>query len=688
MAYNLQGELTLKDDFTATIRRAARSFADFRDDVRSSARDIYEASTASQSVASEISDAAGESRQLARQMENVSDSTEEAATAAAAFRALMSGGGGGMGDVSAINRTSEGLSRIVTLAPIVTAALAGVVAAAAPLGLAVGGLAASFGAAGIAATAFGAVAVSSLGKIFEAAEDVEKIQEKIDKATTAEQRLKAEQELAQLYEGMSTAQQGALKDLQGFQSFWGTFTQQFDEPVFKSFSQGLQATQKLLTAFTPVIDSMGNAVVRMMTNLNASMDGNGFREFITWMEQNGTRAFINFAEAGGNVLSGLFGVLKAFTPAGQAVETGLVNMTQRFKEWGLALENNQGFQNFVEYAKVNTPILMTSMRNIGLVIMDVIRALAPLGTTIMATVGSVAGFVHEHFGVIKTVVASVLAGFLAFRTVTTIISVVKGVATAFGTLTRVFNIAKNAVTLLRLSMLLFPGGWIVAAIGAVVAAGIYLYKNWDTVKAKASELVATIKDKWSNFKQNTADTFNSAKESIGNAMDSARAKVEAFFSPLLSFIDDAKDRFGGLVSAVKNFTLPSAVSTVIKGAGKIASAVRGGADGSHATGLASVPYNGYLAETHAGESILTANQSNTLRKMGVLQSNGSKPVLNTAPLTQTRYKVAKSSAASTGVTIEKMDITIQGAQKTTKEMARELVTQIKYTISNGGLAGV
>ena len=46
------------------------------------------------------------------------------------------------------------------------------------------------------------------------------------------------------------------------------------------------------------------------------------------------------------------------------------------------------------------------------------------------------------------------------------------------------------------------------------------------------------------------------------------------------------------------------------------------ADGSHATGLARVPFNSYMAELHEDEAVLTARQSNALRSAGILKENG------------------------------------------------------------------
>lgn len=59
-----------------------------------------------------------------------------------------------------------------------------------------------------------------------------------------------------------------------------------------------------------------------------------------------------------------------------------------------------------------------------------------------------------------------------------------------------FKVAKAAIALLT-----SPLGLVVIAIAAAVAAGIALYKNWDTIKQKATELWEKIKTTWDNIKQ-------------------------------------------------------------------------------------------------------------------------------------------------------------------------------------------
>lgn len=64
-----------------------------------------------------------------------------------------------------------------------------------------------------------------------------------------------------------------------------------------------------------------------------------------------------------------------------------------------------------------------------------------------------------------------------------------------------------------------PMGIAMVAIAALIAAGVLLYKNWDTVKAKAQEL-------W----EKVTVVFGGIKDAIVSAFESAKQKVAGFFS--------------------------------------------------------------------------------------------------------------------------------------------------------------
>ena len=105
---------------------------------------------------------------------------------------------------------------------------------------------------------------------------------------------------------------------------------------------------------------------------------------------------------------------------------------------------------------------------------------------------------------------SAVGGFV--KTIVAMVAPTTAQAAATGT-------ATAAQTGLNAAMNANPIGAVLLLIEGLVVAGVLLYKNWDTVKAKAGDL-------WGKVKT----VFSGVKDSIVGSFDSAKEKVKGFFS--------------------------------------------------------------------------------------------------------------------------------------------------------------
>ena len=99
-------------------------------------------------------------------------------------------------------------------------------------------------------------------------------------------------------------------------------------------------------------------------------------------------------------------------------------------------------------------------------------------------------------------------------------SVISGIATVST------NLLAGAFTFLT-----SPIGLVVVAIGGAIAIGVALYKNWDTVKQKASDLWASVKTTFNNIKEAIMTPINKAKDAVWSAIE----KIKGFFNFQWSF---------------------------------------------------------------------------------------------------------------------------------------------------------
>ena len=93
-------------------------------------------------------------------------------------------------------------------------------------------------------------------------------------------------------------------------------------------------------------------------------------------------------------------------------------------------------------------------------------------------------FLVDH----KTLIENVVIIYSSFYAAIKIMKVLKGI---------IFGV-QIAMAILNGTLVLTPLGWMVIAIGAVIAAGVLLWKNWDVVKEKADTFGFGLKNAFSN----------------------------------------------------------------------------------------------------------------------------------------------------------------------------------------------
>ncbi len=151
--------------------------------------------------------------------------------------------------------------------------------------------------------------------------------------------------------------------------------------------------------------------------------------------------------------------------------------------------------------------------------------------------------------------------------VLTVIGVVAGVIAAVAPVliflgklaTGISSIMSLASTLgVSIGALAGPVGIAIAAIAAIIAIGVLLYKNWDTIKAKAAEIKAAVVAKWNELKTNITNTVNAIKTTITNIWNSIK---QAVFNIVRSVVQKVVGEFGVLKNNVS--TVWNGIKTAI-----------------------------------------------------------------------------------------------------------------------------
>jgi len=185
--------------------------------------------------------------------------------------------------------------------------------------------------------------------------------------------------------------------------------------------------------------------------------------------------------------------------------------------------------------------------------------------------------------------------------------VVMGLTAAFAaqkvvsTVTKMYNTWKTATTgltaaqaIMNAVMAANPLSWIALAIGAVVAAGVLLWQNWDTVKTKASELWTWLTEVWQGIREATMNAFNGVADKVKGAFENVVTFIKTPINAVINMINMVID---GLNSV--SFTAPDWIPEWLGGGKTIGVSVPKIKNFKTGTGY----FSGGLARTdeHGGE---------------------------------------------------------------------------------------
>ena len=221
--------------------------------------------------------------------------------------------------------------------------------------------------------------------------------------------------------------------------------------------------------------------------------------------------------------------------------------------------------------------------------------------SVMDGICSAISFVTDNLNIIIPILAAAVAGFTAFQIISTIAPLFTMIQTAIAGTTTV-QAALNAV------MVANPFGAVAVALAALVAAGVALYMNWDTIKTKCEELLAKVTEVWTNIKTAVFNKIEEIKDAINDKLSYFKNAGKNLFNALW---DGLKEVWNNLKSWVSDKVdwIKDKLSVWKKAKDKMS-----GSDGSHRTGLQEVPFDGYRAILHTGEMVLTQPEAERYKK--------------------------------------------------------------------------
>lgn len=230
--------------------------------------------------------------------------------------------------------------------------------------------------------------------------------------------------------------------------------------------------------------------------------------------------------------------------------------------------------------------------------------------TVINLVSDLAGFFADHQSIIETFGAALIGAFAATK--------IAGLASSIGgSISTIMLYGKGLIALMTgsggiiggvkaIATAIGPGGIFAIAVGACIAIGVLLYKNWDKIKEVAGKVWDWIKNKTVTFVSTISSSLKNLASKIVTIWDNIKSSAHQKWTAILSTVGDfvgkikdgivekftsAKDKvveiFGGIKDTIRDIL--NKVIGIVNGAiGTVNSAI-GGIESAFSFGPWEVP---------------------------------------------------------------------------------------------------
>ena len=280
--------------------------------------------------------------------------------------------------------------------------------------------------------------------------------------------------------------------------------------------------------------------------------------------KSGKDAMVEVAKAISNIddstLQNQIGV-KVYGTLWEEQGNAIVNTIVRADDEVISLEKNQeGLNNTISSMDSDPAIKMEKAMT------DLKNALQPILTIIAEVVGKVAEWISNN----PTLAATITA-------VITVIGILMGIFMALSPIITAITALAGTLSV-GIGAIAYPVLIVIGVITALIAIGVALYKNWDEIKTKCSEIWTSIKDFFSNIvdriKTSVVEKFNNIKESISNKMHEVKTSISDIWNKVMDFFKDidlfeiGANIIQGLINGIKSMasSIVNSVKGVVDGA--------------------------------------------------------------------------------------------------------------------------
>lgn len=375
----------------------------------------------------------------------------------------------------------------------------------------------------------------------------------------------------------------------------------FQDAWKKEGKNTINAAQTALSGIAKLAKSVGKSLVEVWTN------GTGTTMLTTML-----RIAQNVLKTIGNIASGFADAWNKNNVGTQIIQNianelvAVLQYVERIASATAKWAANLDFYPLLESISnltANYAPIMEAVGNVlsGIyenVVLPMLKWVIEVGLpTILNLVASLVGFFADHQSIIEAFGTALIGAFAAAKIASLAISITKSVS-------EIIAVVKGLITLMTgtggimggikaIATAIGPGGVFAIAVGAAIAIGVLLYKNWDKICEAATKLKDWVIEKtralgetvtrtlsnlgnkistiWSNMLSNAHEKWNAMWATVGDLVGKIRDGIVEKFTFAR---DKVVEIFGGIKDTIRNIL--NKVIGIVNGAiGTVNSAIGG-----------------------------------------------------------------------------------------------------------------
>jgi TP901 family phage tail tape measure protein len=251
-------------------------------------------------------------------------------------------------------------------------------------------------------------------------------------------------------------------------------------------------------------------------------------------------------------LSGQFTMLKSVTEGigisiydkfKRPLTDALKSVTKNFEGLAKSLESGALSGGLDTLAKTISDALV----GISNWLVDVLPTIINFTTNFIELISAVSGAIIDNWGWIEPVLMGIVGAFAAFK----ILTFINGLMAAWTPISTGAAVGTTALGA-AVAFLTSPIFLIAAAIGAAIAVGILLWKNWDAIKVKALELWNYLGEAWSGIKETVVGYATQLGEWVSGVWTGIKDGAANMASGVVSFFTNAFTALPGILKSPIN----------------------------------------------------------------------------------------------------------------------------------------